>query len=119
MSSYQKLQRDQRKSDTLMSSLSGSSSQTQQAFAPTIAQLCNLDGKSVLITGGTGSFGRSFVNLVTQWFRPARLIVFSRDELKQSEMRERWSQPCLRYFIGDIRDVERLEMAMRGIDYVI
>jgi UDP-N-acetylglucosamine 4,6-dehydratase/5-epimerase len=102
-----------------MSSLSGSSSQTQQAVAPTIAQLCDLDGKSVLITGGTGSFGRSFVNLVTQWFRPARLIVFSRDELKQSEMHERWNQPCLRYFLGDIRDIERLEMAMRGVDYVI
>jgi UDP-N-acetylglucosamine 4,6-dehydratase len=59
------------------------------------------------------------VNLVTQWFRPARLIVFSRDELKQSEMHERWNQPYLRYFIGDIRDIERLEMAMRGVDYVI
>ena len=102
-----------------MSSHSGSSSQTPQAFAPPPAQLCDLDGKSILITGGTGSFGRSFVNLVTQWFQPARLIVFSRDELKQSEMRERWSQPYLRYFIGDIRDVERLEMAMRGVDYVI
>lgn len=102
-----------------MSGHSGSSMPTSPALASTPAQLCNLDGKSVLITGGTGSFGRSFVNLVTRWFKPSRLVVFSRDELKQSEMRERWNQPCLRYFIGDVRDTERLEMAMRGVDYVI
>jgi UDP-N-acetylglucosamine 4,6-dehydratase len=82
-------------------------------------KLVNLDGKQVLITGGTGSFGRAFVKFVTEWFQPARLIIFSRDELKQSEMRERWNAPFLRYFIGDVRDVDRLEMAMRGVDYVV
>jgi UDP-N-acetylglucosamine 4,6-dehydratase/5-epimerase len=92
---------------------------TDMAAAAARDDLQNLDGQTVLITGGTGSFGRAFVNLVTQWFRPARLIVFSRDELKQSEMRERWEAPYMRYFIGDVRDVERLEMAMRGVDYVI
>lgn len=102
-----------------MSSPNGGPLQTHRVLAPTPAKLCDLDGRSILITGGTGSFGRAFVNLVTQWFRPARLVVFSRDELKQSEMRERWNQTCLRYFIGDVRDVDRLEMAMQGVDYVI
>jgi UDP-N-acetylglucosamine 4,6-dehydratase len=81
--------------------------------------MLNLDGAHVLITGGTGSFGRAFIEMVTQWFHPARLIIFSRDELKQSEMRERWNAPYTRYFIGDVRDRERLEMAMRGVDYVV
>lgn len=84
--------------------------------------LPELDGKSVLITGGTGSFGRAFVESVLKRFRPGRLIVFSRDELKQSEMAAHLSQtthPSLRYFIGDVRDQDRLEMAMRGIDVVI
>lgn len=88
-------------------------------LAEPTAAMINLDGSHVLVTGGTGSFGRAFVDLLTQCSRPARLVVFSRDELKQSEMRERWDAPYLRYFIGDVRDVERLEMAMRGIDYVV
>jgi UDP-N-acetylglucosamine 4,6-dehydratase/5-epimerase len=81
--------------------------------------MLDLHGKNILITGGTGSFGRAFVKFVTQRFTPGRLVVFSRDELKQYEMQERWRQPYLRYFLGDVRDVDRLEMAMRGIDYVI
>jgi UDP-N-acetylglucosamine 4,6-dehydratase/5-epimerase len=85
----------------------------------TMDGLADLNGKQVLITGGTGSFGRAFVKFVTDRFKPARLIIFSRDELKQSEMRERWDAPFLRYFIGDVRDVDRLEMAMRGVDYVV
>ena len=85
----------------------------------TMDNLCDLNGKSILITGGTGSFGRAFVEFVASRFKPARLAVFSRDELKQFEMREHHSEPYLRYFIGDVRDVERLEMAMRGIDYVV
>lgn len=83
------------------------------------ADLCNLDGKNVLVTGATGSFGRAFVDFVSKRYKPERLIVFSRDELKQFEMQQRWNQPFMRYFIGDVRDVERLEMALRGVDYVV
>lgn len=82
----------------------------------------DLDGKSLLITGGTGSFGRRFIASVLEKFTPSRLIVFSRDELKQYEMAQLFSQndhPSLRYFIGDVRDCERLELAMRGVDCVI
>jgi UDP-N-acetylglucosamine 4,6-dehydratase len=76
----------------------------------------------VLITGGTGSFGKAFVRAICAEFTPRKLIVFSRDELKQYEMAqefpvERW--PFMRYFIGDVRDPARLEMAMRDVDYVI
>ena len=81
-----------------------------------------LDGKSVLITGGTGSFGRKFVEAVLARYRPRRLIVFSRDELKQSEMARRFSPQahrCLRYFIGDVRDRERLDRALDGVDVVV
>jgi len=82
----------------------------------------DLNGKVVLITGGTGSFGKAFVRAVCAEFTPRKLIVFSRDELKQYEMAqefpvERW--PFMRYFIGDVRDEARLEMAMRDVDYVI
>ncbi|MCW5699288.1 MAG: UDP-N-acetylglucosamine 4,6-dehydratase (inverting) [Rhodospirillales bacterium] len=82
----------------------------------------DLAGKSVLVTGGTGSFGKRFVRTVLDRYDPRRLIIFSRDELKQFEMEQAFSRakhPCLRYFIGDVRDRERLEMAMRDVDYVI
>src|SRR4051812_33132132 len=81
-----------------------------------------LDDKSILITGGTGSFGRQFVRQILTRYKPRRLVVFSRDEMKQYEMEQEISTsrfPCIRYFIGDVRDCNRLEMAMRGIDYVI
>ena len=81
-----------------------------------------IDNKAILITGGTGSFGRHFVNHVVKTSKPRRLVIFSRDELKQYEMQLQLSHeqyPFLRYFIGDVRDGARLEMAMRGIDYVI
>lgn len=81
-----------------------------------------LNGKVVLITGGTGSFGQKFVETVLQRYRPERLIVFSRDELKQFQMRERFSEqdyPCMRYFIGDVRDRDRLYRAFDGVDYVV
>ncbi|WP_431854527.1 UDP-N-acetylglucosamine 4,6-dehydratase (inverting) [Azospirillum sp.] len=82
----------------------------------------NLNGAQILVTGGTGSFGRAFVRHVLEHHRPARLIVFSRDELKQYEMAQDFPTarfPCMRYFIGDVRDQQRLETAMRGVDYVI
>lgn len=78
-----------------------------------------LNGKSILITGGTGSFGRRCVKLILERFRPRRLVVFSRDELKQFEMQQDFHTPEMRYFIGDVRDPRRLMQAMRGIDYVI
>jgi UDP-N-acetylglucosamine 4,6-dehydratase len=77
------------------------------------------NGKSVLITGGTGSFGRQYVRTLVERFRPGRVIVYSRDELKQSEMAHEFHQDCMRYFIGDVRDRDRLALAMRGVDYVI
>lgn len=74
----------------------------------------------VLVTGGTGSFGRKFVEILLQDFQPKKIIVFSRDELKQHQMRTRgFDQPSLRYFIGDIRDRDRLFRAMHGVDVVI
>ena len=82
----------------------------------------SLDGASLLVTGGTGSFGRQFVRHVLEHHKPRRLAIFSRDELKQYEMAQELSEedhPCLRYFIGDVRDRDRLELAMRDIDYVI
>lgn len=77
------------------------------------------NNKSILITGGTGSFGRQFVATVLERYQPRRLVIFSRDELKQYEMQQQFDAPCMRYFIGDVRDSERLKQAMRGIDYVV
>lgn len=80
------------------------------------------DGKSILITGGTGSFGRSFARELLSKNRPRRVIIFSRDELKQFEMQQEaqfGAHEALRFFIGDVRDRERLKMAMRDVDIVI
>lgn len=80
------------------------------------------NGKNILITGGTGSFGKKFTEIVLQKFKPRRLIIFSRDELKQYEMSQRFSKEdysCIRYFIGDVRDKERLHRAFHAIDFVI
>ena len=92
-------------------------------FAPTTL---DLDGKVVFVTGATGSFGRRFVETVLARARPRKLVVYSRDELKQSEMQfdlaERFSpdqMAPLRFFLGDVRDRERLTLAMRGVDIVI
>jgi len=74
----------------------------------------------VLVTGGTGSFGKKFIDIMLREFQPAKLIVFSRDELKQHEMRVAgFDHPSLRYFIGDVRDVDRLRRAMHGVDVVV
>jgi UDP-N-acetylglucosamine 4,6-dehydratase len=81
-----------------------------------------LNDKTVLVTGGTGSFGNKFVETVLEKHRPKKLIIFSRDELKQYEMRQRFSEdryPALRYFIGDVRDRERLYRAFDGVDVVV
>ncbi|MBO9469662.1 UDP-N-acetylglucosamine 4,6-dehydratase (inverting) [Endozoicomonas sp. G2_2] len=75
--------------------------------------------KSILITGGTGSFGKKYVSTLLDRYRPRRLVIYSRDELKQYEMQQAFNQPCMRYFIGDVRDKDRLNQAMHGIDYVI
>jgi UDP-N-acetylglucosamine 4,6-dehydratase len=80
----------------------------------------NWNEKVVLITGGTGSFGHKFVEIMLSDFHPAKLIIFSRDELKQHEMRSSgFDHPSLRYFIGDVRDLMRLRRAMHGVDIVV
>ena len=78
-----------------------------------------LNDKSILITGGTGSFGRRLVATLVRRFKPRRVVGFSRDERKQSEMQEEFHQPCMRYFLGDVRDGARLAQAMRGVDVVV
>ena len=75
--------------------------------------------KAILVTGGTGSFGKQYVRTLLERYQPKRLIVYSRDELKQFEMEQDFHQDCMRYFIGDVRDRDRLIQAMNGVDYVI
>jgi len=77
------------------------------------------DNTNILITGGTGSFGRKFTETLLQRFRPNKIIIYSRDELKQSQMQPEYNRDCMRYFIGDVRDRDRLTMAMKGVDYVV
>ncbi|HEV2562721.1 MAG TPA: UDP-N-acetylglucosamine 4,6-dehydratase (inverting) [Rhizomicrobium sp.] len=82
----------------------------------------DLNDKAVLVTGGTGSFGKHFVRTVIERYKPRRLVIFSRDEMKQYEMQQMFPMErhtFMRYFIGDVRDRDRLELAMRDVDYVI
>ncbi|MBN1872877.1 MAG: UDP-N-acetylglucosamine 4,6-dehydratase (inverting) [Anaerolineae bacterium] len=80
----------------------------------------NWSESTILLTGGTGSFGKMFTRTMLEHYRPKKLIIFSRDELKQHEMRVTgYTDPTLRYFIGDVRDRERLYRAMRGVDIVV
>ena len=75
--------------------------------------------KSILITGGTGSFGQKFIEKVLRGYDVKRVVIYSRDEFKQDEMQKKFTSSKLRFFIGDVRDYERLDFAMKGIDYVI
>ena len=80
------------------------------------------NNKSILITGGTGSFGKNFTKFLLKKYKLKKIIIYSRDEMKQFEMSQIFSTKkykCLRYFIGDVRDLERLTIALRGVDYVI
>jgi len=77
------------------------------------------NGANILITGGTGSFGKRFVEIVLKKHKPNRVIIYSRDELKQYEMAQKFNQSCMRYFIGDVRDKQRLQKAMNGVDFVV
>lgn len=77
------------------------------------------NGSNILITGGTGSFGKKYTEILLKMFKPNKIIIFSRDELKQFEMSQVFNNSCMRYFIGDVRDEERLKEAMMGVDYVI
>ena len=82
----------------------------------------DLNDKSVLVTGGTGSFGKHFLKTVIAQYKPRRLIIFSRDELKQFEMAQEFpleKYPFIRYFIGDVRDKDRLDLALRDVDFVV
>ncbi len=77
------------------------------------------NNKNILITGGTGSFGKKFTKIILSKYKPNKIIIYSRDELKQYEMSQDYNDSCMRYFIGDVRDKERLKKAMRDVDYVI
>ncbi len=78
-----------------------------------------LNGANILITGGTGSFGKQFVRTILQLYKPNKIIIYSRDELKQYEMAQKYNDKCMRYFIGDIRDLPRLEKAMNGVTHIV
>lgn len=77
------------------------------------------NNKNILITGGTGSFGKKYTEIILSKYKPNKIIIFSRDELKQYEMAQSFTDKCMRYFIGDVRDVERLNEAMHKVDFVI
>ena len=78
-----------------------------------------VNNKTLLITGGTGSFGQKITDYILKKYKPKKLIIYSRDELKQYEMSKIFKHKCLRFFIGDVRDLSRLKFAMREVDYVI
>lgn len=77
------------------------------------------NGKNILITGGTGSFGKKYTKIILKKYKPKKIIIYSRDELKQYEMGQEFTDPCMRYFIGDVRDGARLKEAMHEVDFVI
>src|SRR5574343_1773826 len=77
------------------------------------------DNSSILVTGGTGSFGKKFIATVLSRYKPRRVIVYSRDELKQYEMQQDFPHEQMRFFIGDVRDGERLRQATRDVDFIV
>lgn len=77
------------------------------------------NNSTILITGGTGSFGKKYTQILLEKYKPKKIIIFSRDELKQYEMQQQFNDSCMRYFIGDVRDLSRVDEAMEGVDYVI
>ncbi len=93
--------------------------QTDRGAGATPSGALHFQDACILVTGGTGSFGRAFVAHILANEHPSRIVVFSRDELKQSEMEAALSDRRMRFFIGDVRDAERLREAMRGVDYVV
>ena len=79
-----------------------------------------MNGSSILITGGTGSFGKAFVKIIHKKYKPKRIVIFSRDEMKQWHMAKDFENiKSLRFFIGDVRDKDRVYRALDGIDYVV
>lgn len=84
-----------------------------------MTQPYDLTGKRILVTGGTGSFGKKFIRLIQEQYKPSRIIVFSRDELKQFEMQQEFGWGNIGYFLGDVRDLERLKMAFMNVDVVV
>jgi UDP-N-acetylglucosamine 4,6-dehydratase len=77
------------------------------------------NNQSILVTGGTGSFGKKYTKIILEKYKPKKIIIFSRDELKQFEMQQSYNAPCMRYFIGDVRDADRMREATEDVDYVI
>lgn len=77
------------------------------------------DKKNIFITGGTGSFGKQFVKTLLAHYKPNKIIIYSRDELKQYEMAQKYNESCMRYFIGDVRDLPRLQKAMKDVNFVV
>ncbi len=77
------------------------------------------NGKNILITGGTGSFGKKYTEILLQKYKPNKIIIYSRDELKQYEMAQEYTNPCMRYFIGDVRDADRLKKATKNVNFII
>src|SRR6201987_2926222 len=77
------------------------------------------ENSSILITGGTGSFGKKCAAILTQFYRPRRVIIYSRDEFKQFELSQKLTHPAMRFFLGDVRDLPRLNTAFRGVDIVV
>lgn len=77
------------------------------------------NGKNIFITGGTGSFGKKYTEILLKNYKPNKIIIFSRDELKQYEMAQQFTDPCMRFMIGDVRDLDRLKKAMYGVHFVI
>ncbi len=77
------------------------------------------NNKNILITGGTGSFGKKYTKILLEKYKPNKIIIYSRDELKQYEMSQDYNDKCMRYFIGDVRDADRLKKATRDVDFII